>query len=149
MGVADRLVLDGAQPEPLVRVVGRLLQPSVVEQEHLGLGIFEIELAVVGAFEAAGQLPRASLRSSPARSRSDRVDWSCDHPNSGARPEDSRPSAHDARAAEPKSDGFVDMRKQRQARRLRQLIVAFAEALEAHRETDAFFGVWKMMKVAV
>jgi len=32
---------------------------------------------------------------------------------------------------------------------LRQLVVAFAEALEAHRKADASSGVWKMMKVAV
>jgi len=35
------------------------------------------------------------------------------------------------------------------AARYGQLVVAFAEALEAHRKADALLGVWKMMKVAV
>ena len=56
MGIADRLVLDRAQPEALLGVVGRLLEPPVVEQQHLGLGVFEVQLAVVGAFEAADEL---------------------------------------------------------------------------------------------
>ena len=56
MRIADRLVLDGAQAEALVGVVGRLLEPAVVEDQHLGLGVFEIKLAVVGAFEAAGEM---------------------------------------------------------------------------------------------
>ncbi len=53
MRVADRLVLDGAEPEPLRRIVGRLLQAAVVEHQHLGLAIFEKQLAIVGAVEAA------------------------------------------------------------------------------------------------
>ena len=56
MGVADRFVLDRAQPEALVGIVGRLLEPSVVKQQHLGLGVFEVKLAVVGAFEAADEV---------------------------------------------------------------------------------------------
>ena len=56
VGVADRLVLDGAQAEALAGVVGRLLEPPVVEHQHLGLAIFEEQLAVVGAFEAAGEV---------------------------------------------------------------------------------------------
>src|SRR5262245_18480053 len=56
MGVADRLVLDRAQPEALVGVVGRLLEPSVVEHQHLGLGVFEVELAFVSALEAAYEM---------------------------------------------------------------------------------------------
>jgi hypothetical protein len=56
MRIADRLVLDGAQPEPLVGVVGGLLEPAVVEHQHLGLGVFEIKLAVVGALEAADEV---------------------------------------------------------------------------------------------
>ena len=54
MRIADRLVLDGAQTEALRGVVGRLLQPAIIEHQHLGLAIFEVKLAVVGAFEAAG-----------------------------------------------------------------------------------------------
>ena len=56
MRIADRLVLDGAQAEALVGVVGRLLEAAVVEHQHLGLGVFEIKLAVVGAFQAAGEV---------------------------------------------------------------------------------------------
>ena len=55
MRIADRLALHGAQPEPLRGVVGRLLQPAVVEHQRLGLAVFEEQLAVVGAFEAAAQ----------------------------------------------------------------------------------------------
>ena len=73
MRVADRLVLDGAQPETLLGVVGRLLEPAIVEHQHLGLAIFEVEFAVVGAFEAAGEMAAPPLRSRPARSRSDSV----------------------------------------------------------------------------
>ena len=53
MGIADRLVLDRAQPEPLGGVVGRLFQPAVVEHQHFGLPVFEEKLAVVGAFKPA------------------------------------------------------------------------------------------------
>ena len=52
MRIADRLVLDRAQAEALRGVVGRLLQASIVEHQHLRLAVFEIKLAVVGAFEA-------------------------------------------------------------------------------------------------
>jgi hypothetical protein len=51
--VADRLVLHGAQPEALVGVVGRLLEPAVVEHQHLGLLVFQEQLAVVRAFKPA------------------------------------------------------------------------------------------------
>ena len=53
VGIADRLVLHRAQPEALVGVVGRLLEPAVVEHQHLGLLVFEEQFAVVGAFEPA------------------------------------------------------------------------------------------------
>ena len=53
MGIADRLVLDRAQPEPLGGVVGRLFQPAIVEHQHFGLPVFEEKLAVVGAFKPA------------------------------------------------------------------------------------------------
>jgi hypothetical protein len=33
-----------------------LLEPPVIENEQLGLGIFQIEFAVVCAFEAAGEV---------------------------------------------------------------------------------------------
>jgi hypothetical protein len=54
VGIADRLVLYGAEPKALRGVVGRLLQPAVVEDQHLGLAIFQEQFAVVGAVEAAG-----------------------------------------------------------------------------------------------
>ena len=53
MRIADRLALHGAQAEALRGVVGRLLQPAVVEHQRLGLAVFEEQFAVVGAFEAA------------------------------------------------------------------------------------------------
>ncbi len=56
VGVADRFVLDRAQPETLGGVIGRLLETSVVERHHLGLAIFEEQFAVVGAFEATGEV---------------------------------------------------------------------------------------------
>jgi hypothetical protein len=33
-----------------------LLEPPIVENKHLGLGIFEIKLTVVRAFQAAGEV---------------------------------------------------------------------------------------------
>jgi hypothetical protein len=38
-----------------------LLEPPVVEDEHLRLGIFEIELAVVCAFQPASEMPARAL----------------------------------------------------------------------------------------
>ena len=49
MRVADRVVLDRAQAKPLRGVVGRLLQPAIVEHQRFGLAIFQEQLAVVGA----------------------------------------------------------------------------------------------------
>ena len=69
MRIAHRLVLDGPEAEPLVGVVGRLLEPPIVEDQHLGLGVFEIELAVIGAFEAAGQVSARGLRDRGRRGR--------------------------------------------------------------------------------
>ena len=57
VGIANRLILDRAQAKTLRGVVGRLLQPAVVEQQHLGLAVFEEKLAIVGAFEPAGEMP--------------------------------------------------------------------------------------------
>ena len=51
MRIADRVVLDRAQAEPLRGVVGRLLQPAIVEPQRFGLAIFQKQLAVVGARE--------------------------------------------------------------------------------------------------
>src|SRR5262249_44006702 len=62
MGIADRLVLDGAQPESLVGIVGRLLEPPVVEHQHFGLGIFEIKLAIVGTLEPTAKVSADPLR---------------------------------------------------------------------------------------
>ena len=53
MGVANGLILDGAQAEALGGVVSRLLEAAVVEGQRLGLLVFEEQFAVVGAFQAA------------------------------------------------------------------------------------------------
>ena len=56
MGVADRVVLDRAQAEALRGVVGRLLQPAIVEHQRFGLAVFQEQLAVVGARKPARDL---------------------------------------------------------------------------------------------
>src|SRR5262249_30685585 len=56
MGIADRLAFDGAQPEALGGVEGRLLEPAVVEHQRLALPILEIELTVVGPGKAVRQV---------------------------------------------------------------------------------------------
>jgi hypothetical protein len=48
MRIADCVVLHGAQAKPLAGVVGRLLQPAVVEAKRFGLAIFQKQLAIVG-----------------------------------------------------------------------------------------------------
>ena len=53
MGIADRLILDGAEPETLRGVVGRLLQAAIVEQQRLGLAVLQKQFAIVGPFKAA------------------------------------------------------------------------------------------------
>ena len=73
MRVADRVILDRAQAEPLAGVIGRLLEPAIVEHQRFGLGIFEEQLAVVGAGKPAGDLWRTSSRSRSARSSSEEV----------------------------------------------------------------------------
>jgi hypothetical protein len=57
VGIADCLVFHRAQPETLRSVIGRLLQAPIVEHQHLGLFVFEEELAIVGAFQGALELP--------------------------------------------------------------------------------------------
>ena len=54
MRIADGVILDGAQPKALGRIVSRLLEPAVVEDQHFGLAVFEEKFAVIGAIEAAG-----------------------------------------------------------------------------------------------
>ncbi|MGY4484644.1 hypothetical protein ACVWWR_003835 [Bradyrhizobium sp. LM3.2] len=56
MRIADRVVLDGAQPKALRSVVGRLLQPPVVEHQRFGLAIFQEQFAVVGTGKPAREL---------------------------------------------------------------------------------------------
>jgi hypothetical protein len=51
MGIADRLVLDGAQAEALGGVVGRLLEAAIVEHHHLRLPVFQEQFAVIGTLE--------------------------------------------------------------------------------------------------
>jgi hypothetical protein len=49
MGVADRVVLDGAQAETLCGVVGRLLQAAIIEASAFRLPVLQKQLAVIGA----------------------------------------------------------------------------------------------------
>src|SRR3981081_75130 len=51
MRIADRVVLDRAQAKPLRGVIGRLLQPAIVEHQPFGLAIFQKQLAIVGALK--------------------------------------------------------------------------------------------------
>ena len=53
MRIADRVVLDGAQPKALRGVVGRLLEPAIVEHQRFGLAVFQEQFAVVGALKPA------------------------------------------------------------------------------------------------
>ena len=57
MRIADRVVLYRPQAETLAGIVGRLLQPSVVEHQGFGLAVFQKQLAVVGT----GKTPRDLL----------------------------------------------------------------------------------------
>ena len=56
MRIADRVVLDRAQPKPLRGVVGGLLQPPIVEHQRLGLAVFQEQLAVVRPLQPARHL---------------------------------------------------------------------------------------------
>ena len=56
MGIADRVVLYSAQAKALAGVIGRLLQPAVVEHQCFGLGIFQEQFAVVGAGKSSRDL---------------------------------------------------------------------------------------------
>ena len=56
MRIADRVVLHRAQAETLRGVIGRLLQPAVVEHQRFGLAVFQEQLAVVGAPKAPRDL---------------------------------------------------------------------------------------------
>ena len=61
MREACRLACHRAQPEPLVGVeVGRL-QPPVIKDERLALGVFEEQFAVVGAGDRIGNDPADGL----------------------------------------------------------------------------------------
>ena len=51
VGVARRLAGHRAQAETLALVEGRALQPAVVIYQALGLGVFEKQLAIVGAMK--------------------------------------------------------------------------------------------------
>ena len=49
MRIADRVVLHRAQAKTLRGVIGRLLQPPIVEHQRFGLAIFQEQFAIVGA----------------------------------------------------------------------------------------------------
>src|SRR6516165_5975956 len=53
MRVTDRIVLHRAQAKSLAGIVGRLLQPAIVEHQRFGLAVFEEQLAVVGPSQPA------------------------------------------------------------------------------------------------
>src|SRR5450631_2460800 len=71
MGVADRLILNRAQTEALRGVIGRGLEPSIIEDQHFGLAVFQEQLAVVGAFQPARQslVDRAAIETGPVDKR--------------------------------------------------------------------------------
>src|SRR5215208_7332127 len=54
--IADGLILNSAQTKPLRGVIGRLLEPAVIAQQHFRLAVFEKKLAVVGALQATGKI---------------------------------------------------------------------------------------------
>ncbi|MGY3404576.1 hypothetical protein ACVWZV_000689 [Bradyrhizobium sp. GM5.1] len=56
MRVADGVVLDGAQAKTLRGIVGRLLQPAIVEHQRFGLAVFQEQFAVVGTGKPAREL---------------------------------------------------------------------------------------------
>ena len=49
MGIADRIILHGAQAKTLRGVIGRLLESAVVEAEAFGLAVFKEQFAVIRA----------------------------------------------------------------------------------------------------
>ena len=53
VGITHCFALHSPQAEALRGVVGCLLEPAIVEQQHLGLPVFKIKLAVIGAIETA------------------------------------------------------------------------------------------------
>ena len=48
--------MTARRPKPCDGVVGRLLEPAIVEHQHLGLAVFEEQFAVVGAVEAVREV---------------------------------------------------------------------------------------------
>ncbi len=54
MRIAHRIVFDRAQAEALRGVIGRLLQPAIVEHQPFGLAVFQKQLAIISAVEPAG-----------------------------------------------------------------------------------------------
>ena len=54
MGIAVGLAADRAQAEALRGVEAGALQPPVVVGQGFGLGVFQVEFAVIGAFERIG-----------------------------------------------------------------------------------------------
>ena len=73
MRVAHGLVFHRAQTKSLVGVVCRLLQSSIVEDQRLRLGVFQVELAVVGTFNALREVPAGILPAKPGALEEDRV----------------------------------------------------------------------------
>jgi hypothetical protein len=57
MRIPDRVILHRAQAKPLARVVGRLLQPAVVEGERFGLAILQKQFAIVSTRQSSCHFP--------------------------------------------------------------------------------------------
>jgi hypothetical protein len=53
MRIADRFALHCTQAKALRGIVGRLLEPAIVESQGFSLPVFEEEFAVIGAIESA------------------------------------------------------------------------------------------------
>jgi hypothetical protein len=56
MGIANGILFDGAQPEPLIGIVGCLLEAPIIKDERLGLGIFKIKFAVIGPLNGVREM---------------------------------------------------------------------------------------------
>ena len=74
--VADRLVLDRPQAEPLCGIISGLLETAVVEDQELGLSIFEEKLPVIGTFKSTSE-QLSNARPVEAGTINQRRGWGC------------------------------------------------------------------------
>ncbi len=61
MRIADRIILHRAQTKALRGVVGRLLQPPIVEAQGFGLAIFQKQLTIVGSLKPSRDFASDSI----------------------------------------------------------------------------------------